>query len=175
MVPVLLLREAKIKRRQKILIGFFLSLSICMIIISLVQVSGARIHKDVLDLQWLVFWNEVEATIATIMVSVTAFRQLLGIKSLKAREEKDRLWYSYYRRLRFRKSSENEWNTGQLPSIPGAKLTGLRTLIRGGRDSKSMTLMTGEDHRLKSHHDQLGEEQKIQVTQEISLESEAVI
>lgn len=173
MVPVLLLRAAKIKRRQKILVGFFLSLSLCMIIISVVQVSGARIHQDVLDVQWLAFWNEVEATIATIMVSVTAFRQLLGMKSLKARAQRDRSWY-YRRRLLFRKnfkkSSENEWDTGQLPSIPGAKLTGLRTLIRGGRDLESV--MTCEDHGLKSRHD---EERNIPVRREISLESEAVI
>lgn len=165
MIPVLLLWKAKIKLRQKTLLGFFLCLSICMIMVALVRISGLRTHQVFLDVQWIIFWNEVEATVATIMVSVTAFRQLLGIKELKAREKRDRSWYSYHRRLLFgnsKKNSDNEWDTGQLPPIPGARLTGIRTLIRGGPDSKSMTSMTGE------------EGQSIQVRQEISLESEAV-
>lgn len=149
-----------------------------MIIIALVRSSGLRTHKAVLDVQWNIFWNEVEATVATFMVSVTAFRQLLGIKARRRREKRDRSWYSYHRKLLFgnsKKRSKNEWDTAQLPSIPGARLTGLRTLIRGGQDSKSTTLMTGEDHRMILSHDELGgEEQNIQITQEVSVESEAV-
>lgn len=178
MVPVLLLWKAKIEVRQKTLLGCFLCLSICMIIVALVRISGLRTHKVFMDIQWLVFWNEVEASVATIMVSVTAFRQLLGIKALKAREKKNRSWYSYRRRLLYGKckqNSDNGWDAGQLPSIPGARLTGLRTLIHGGQDLKSMTLMTGEDHSTNVGHNELGgENQKIQITQEISIESEAV-
>lgn len=179
MVPVVLLWKAKITLRQKSLIGFFLSLSMCMIIIALVRISGVRTHRDVIDVQWLLFWNEVEATVATIMVSVTAFRQLIGLKALDAREGRDRSWYSYHnyhRRLPFRSSKKSlgkGWETGQPPPIPGATLTGVRTLIRGGRDSKSMT---GEDHGIPLRHDQFGrDEQNIQITQEISFELETVI
>lgn len=179
MVPVVLLWKAKITLRQKFFVGFFLSLSICMILIALVRTTGVRTHGHVIDVQWMIFWNEVEATVATIMVSVTAFRQLIGLKALKARENKDRSWYSYHRGLPFgssKKSLEKGWETGQPPSIPGATPTGVRTLIRGGRDSKSMTLMTGEDHGILLRHDQLGrEKQNIQVTQEISFELETVI
>lgn len=149
-----------------------------MIIVALVRISGLRTHKFVMDMQWILFWNEIEACVATIMVSVTAFRQLLGIKTLKAREKKDRSWHSYRRRMLYgksKKNSDNGWDAGQLPSIPGARLTGLRTLIRGGQDLKSMTLMTGEDHSTNVGHDELGgENKKIQITQEISIESEAV-
>lgn len=178
MVPVLLLWKANIKLRQKTLLGFFLCLSISMVMISLVRISGLRAHRDIFDVQWAIFWTQVEATVATITVSVTAFRQLLGIKAQRARENRDRSWYSHHRRLllgKFKKSSENVWDTGQLPSIPGAKLTGLRTLIRGGRDSKSMTLMSGEDHSMKLDKSNPGEDnQTIQITQRISFESEAV-
>lgn len=179
MVPVVLLWKAKITLRQKSFIGFFLSLSICMILIALVRVSGSRTHGNVIDVQWVMFWNDVEATVAIIMVSVTAFRQLIGLKALNARENKDRSWYSYHRRLPFessKKSVEEGWETGQPPSIPGATHTGVRTLIHGGRDSKSMTLTTGEDHGTPLRHDQLGrEKQNIQITQEISFESETVV
>lgn len=82
MMPVLLLWKVKIKLRQKILIGLFLSLSICMILISFVRIFGLLHYNNFINVKWLLFWHEVEATVATIMVSITAFRELLGIKAL---------------------------------------------------------------------------------------------
>lgn len=58
-----------------------------MIIIAVIRTTGIPIRKNNVDLVWELFWAEAEASIAVIMVSITAFRSLLGIKALKAREE----------------------------------------------------------------------------------------
>lgn len=172
MIPVILLWNVKIKRSQKLLLGLFLCLSICMIITAIVRISGLRLSNKSIDVQWEVFFQQVEASVSVITVSLTAFRSLLGLKALKSREKKDRAWYSYRRMAllkKGRKTSESELNGEQLPSIPSATLTGMRTFIRGNRDSKSdpTDLMTSRDGKIQAEH-------HIKVTQKISSESEAV-
>ena len=62
-----------------------------MIIIAIVRISGLRIKKTVLNgTVWGLFWHEAEAAVALIMVSITAFRSLLGIKARKALEKRNR-------------------------------------------------------------------------------------
>lgn len=137
MIPILLLWKVQIKARQKLLLGVFLCLSICMIAVAIVRISGLRIRHTIIDVQWQAFWLEVEATIAVNVVSITAFRSVLGIKASKARE-KNRSWYSYRRRHLSRKSSkdpENNPDTDELSSIPGVVSTEMRTVPRGNRDS----------------------------------------
>lgn len=106
-----------------------------MIIIAIVRISGF-IRKSYLDFVWLLFWHQIEGAVAIIMVSMTAFRSLLGIKALKEREKRnrERSWFSQHRRLRakyFKKTSPDESMSEQLPSIPGGTLTGMRTFISG--------------------------------------------
>lgn len=137
-IPLILLWKVKIKPQQKIFIGIFLCLSICMIIIAIVRGSVFR-RNNVNDPVWILFWHQIEGAVAIITVSITAFRSLLGIKALKALERKklERYWFSQHQKLRaklFQKSTQGEPKSGQLPSIPGATLTGIRTFINGQRD-----------------------------------------
>lgn len=164
MIPVLLLWNVKIKRNPKILLGIFLCLSLCMIIVAMVRISGLRIGGTNIDIQWQIFWHDVEANIAVIMVSVTAVRSLLGLKAVKSREKKERVWYSHCRKLLFREEHEN-LDGGQLPSIPGATLTGIRTFIRGNRDSN---WMISRGHELSSRDDMTEAEQHIKTSQTTS-------
>lgn len=177
-VPICLLWKVKIKRRQKILLGIFLCLSICMIIIAIVRISGARIHHTTnIDVQWQTFWNDIEGTVAVIMVSITAFRSLLGVKALKSREKKEQARYWYRRKLLFRKESKNssvDSNEDQLPAIPGPTLTGIRTLIRGNRDSETIASRINEADPVSVGDDRMQTEKQIKVTQTISSESETV-
>lgn len=68
-----------------------------MIIIAIVQVSDFLKNHNI-EPVWAIFWHQVEAAVAIITVSITAFRSLLGIKALKARERKkrERSWFSHY-------------------------------------------------------------------------------
>lgn len=106
-----------------------------MIIIAIVRVSGTIVHNP-LDLVWITFWHQAEGAVAINMVSLTAFRSMLGIKVLKAQEKKrlKRSWRSHRPQLLsryFKKETQDEFKSQQLPSVPGATLTGMRTFING--------------------------------------------
>lgn len=106
-----------------------------MIIIAIVRISGFRLHKAD-NIVWETFWHQAEASVALITVSITAFRSLLGIKALKAREKKkrERSWFSNGPKLlaRYLKiETQIESKLEQLPAIPGATLTGMRSFIHG--------------------------------------------
>lgn len=112
-----------------------------MIIVAVARVSGAYIHHAIIDVQWLVFLHDVEANIAIIMVSITAFRSLLGLKARRSHENKKRAWYWYGQKPMFRKENKNsslDSNEDQFPSIPDTTLTGIRTFIWGNQDTQMM-------------------------------------
>lgn len=147
-----------------------------MIMVAIVRVSGLRIQKSNIDVQWDVFWIDVEANVAVIMVSITAFRSLLGIKALKAREKRERSWFSYRRKLlarKFKKVPKDESEIEHLPPIPRATLTGVRTFINSDR-TWNKSGATGMTHA--SQGDWPGaavhETHNIRVTQQFSTESE---
>lgn len=106
-----------------------------MIIITAVRVFGFNI-KSTYNVLWGLFWHQAEAAIAIMMVSITAFRSLLGLKAQKAREEKakERYWYTHRPKLvakHFNKTKEDESELSQLPSIPGAAPSEMRTFFDG--------------------------------------------
>lgn len=141
-----------------------------MIIIAIVRISGVSHKKTAVDIVWELFWLGMEAAIAVIMVSVTAFRSLLGIKSQKAREKRrqSKPLVRY-----FKKTPQNESDLVELPSIPGATLTGIRTFINGSgswEDSRAMGMAHESERdlpRVDSH-----ELHKIKVTHQFPTESE---
>ena len=104
-----------------------------MITIAIVRISGFRLNKTDIVV-WESFWHQVEAAVALITVSITAFRSLLRIKALKASEKKkrERSWFSHRPKLLARylkKETQDESKLEQLPSIPGATLAGMRSCI----------------------------------------------
>lgn len=133
------------KRRQKTFLGAFLCLSVCMIIIASIRLSGSDMNNTY-AVVWGLFWNQTEAAIAIIMVSTTAFRSLLGLKAQKAQKKKvvERYWIA--RRphppgRHFKKATEDESEYEQLSPILGATLTGMRTFTDGERIwDKSMAM-----------------------------------
>lgn len=143
-----------------------------MIITAIVQISRLHSSNESIDVQWGAFFQQVEASASVITVSLTAFRSMLGLKALKSREKEVRAWYSY-RRIAWlkkgHKTSESETDGDQLPAMPSATLTGMRTSIRGNRDSKNdpADLMTSRDGKIQVKH-------HIKGTQKISSESEAL-
>lgn len=163
-----------------------------MIIIAIVRISGLRIESTILDIVWELFWQQVEAAIAVIMVSITAFRSLLGIKENKTREKTtQRFWTTFSHqhlpklqaRYSFKKTiaTHDESELEPLPIFPGSNLTGMRTFIcgenmlnessrEGGETgvrvhkSEEKDLVGGETHNHKPY--------EIKVTHQFSIESE---
>lgn len=139
-IPIHLIWHIKINFHQKIVLGLTLCLSIVMIIIAIIRIAAIRIGPSATDLVWEFFWSQMEACTAVIMVSFSAFRSVFVAHDNRVREERhrNRLWYadkknllrSVLRRRKIRSESEE---TDQLPEIPRATLTGMHTLIKGGK------------------------------------------
>ena len=130
-----------------------------MFALCLVRTTGEIIHGNTgttVDVQWNVFWQLIEASVAVTVVSLTAFRSLYGIKTLQHQKDKNRnqAWLSSYKRniLNRRKQrkvdefgdpiSEGHYT---LPSIPGGTLTGIRTMIGGKTAGTTQVLSTRVD------------------------------
>lgn len=132
-----------------------------MILIAIVRISGS-VMKNTMDMVWALFWHQVEGAVAIIMVSLTAFRSMLGIKALKAQEKKriKGFWLSHRPQLLAKKETLDELKSQQLPSAPSATLTRMRTLINGNGicdESKAMAITHGPGEgwpRAASHEPQ---------------------
>ncbi|MCJ1428168.1 hypothetical protein MMC29_006076 [Sticta canariensis] len=136
-IPVLLLWRVRIKLQQKLALGLSLCLSIIMIITAIVQISGIHAPTNTIDVTWEIFWQLMEACIAVIMVSLTAFRSLFVAHGSGAKSPPQKL--SLRKRVlnsriiagRKRAGGNDSEEMERLPEIPRATLTGMRTFIRG--------------------------------------------
>lgn len=125
-----------------------------MATIAIIRVSGFSIgsasHTQIYDLTWQLYWQYMEGCVACIMASVAAFRSLFIASSSREAEKKER-GPSYSIRLRLiqkakRSRSKNPWEAmsgdeDQLPAIPSATLSGVKTFIRRYNRSAGITTM----------------------------------
>ena len=128
-IPILLLWNVQISIRRKLALGAILCLSIFTMIISIIKVAGGEGNDGAVDTAWVLFWYDIEAAVAIIIVSVTAFRALfVAHQAMKYRSppEKDssRSWSFWSRKS---KSSRKK----ELPNVPSPVLGGVKTHIRG--------------------------------------------
>ena len=142
-IPLTVLWRVKIRLQQKLVLGIFLCLSIVIVIVAIVQISGEISANHQIDLQWELFWQQIEASISIIVVSITGFRTLLGMRAQKKRHQSEnrRERLQSYRDRLLRKALrrnpvDRDVNANRLPSIPNATLTGMRTLINGGKSER---------------------------------------
>lgn len=126
------------KLQLRLALGLSLCLSIVMIIICIVKMAGIRSPTNTMDLTWGVFWQFMEACIAVIMVSSTAFRSLFvahgsGANSPPYKPSLPKRLLTLGNVVGKKRAGESDCKeTKRLPEIPHATLTGMRTLIRGG-------------------------------------------
>lgn len=137
-IPIVLLWRVRINFRQKIGLGILLCLSLVMAIIAIARMSGINLtYKDV-DIVWLAFWQQQECSVAVIMISISAFRSLFVASPSKRPSPKDFSKPRYRNRL-YMKFTGLDKDTGfGLPHIPGATLTGMRSVIRDGGQSEDL-------------------------------------
>ncbi|MCJ1466210.1 hypothetical protein MMC07_004829 [Pseudocyphellaria aurata] len=148
-IPILLLWRVQIKLQQKLALGLSLCLSIIMIITAIVQISGIHAPTDTIDVTWEIFWQLMEACIAVIMVSSTAFRSLFvahksGNKSPPQKPSLGKRMLNS--RILAKKRPQNDGQDHEdLVAIPRATLTGMRTFIWGRRAEGSVMRSEGSD------------------------------
>ena len=121
-----------------------------MCVVALIRLSGLQ-NGDFIDQTWVEFWQQMEACVAVMLVSVTAFRSFFVSSDSKQSPKKVAQINQQVSRKR-----PFDWTRTadhRLPKIPSATLTGLRTFVRGGprEDPIYSTLddsmqLTSQDH-----------------------------
>lgn len=125
----MVLRQSQMRLRQKVAVGSFLCLSLVMIAMALVRVSKMP-GVTAIDTPYEIFWQYMEASVAILMASLTAFRTMFVLqKEKKMREERMKRPSYSWRNWGHRKKS-NDVEEG-LPEVPRATITGIRNFIRG--------------------------------------------
>ncbi|MCJ1374866.1 hypothetical protein MMC20_006099 [Loxospora ochrophaea] len=141
-IPICLLWRVQIHVRRKIILLFNLCLSIFMIIISIITVIPLNTSSNEAFTQaWVLFWSQIEAEIAVIVVSISAFRSLFASSPSDPTRASPQWKLRFNNTPRVRRLSSGE----ELPSIPSATFTGIRSFIRNIPHS-GMTLKTYEEH-----------------------------
>lgn len=138
-VPIRLLWFVKIKPRQKLIVGTFLSLNIFMVVTAAIRVSGLTSRGNIDDV-WAFVWSQIEACVAISVISLTTFRSAFvdSVSSRARRERVKKPWYSGTIHAIKRNTAQqlnDEDDIQGLPKIPSATLTGMRIFIQGGRRS----------------------------------------
>lgn len=147
-IPILILRKSQMELKQKFGIGISLSLSVVMILASTTRYIGYYFRPVRLDTTWIIFWIYLEASIAIIVASITAFRTLFarrgldpnGIKKIPKVRNLDPICKS---------PRETDWEATDrdLPKIPSATLTGMSTFIyNNGLSGETTTAMRPQDN-----------------------------
>ncbi|KAI4112803.1 MAG: hypothetical protein LQ338_008272 [Usnochroma carphineum] len=75
-IPVALLWRVRIDVRRKVALGTTVCLSVFTVVCSIVRVSGGNTVNGQIDSSWVILWLQIEAAVAVMMVSTTAFRAL---------------------------------------------------------------------------------------------------
>jgi hypothetical protein len=141
-IPICLLWRVNIRPSQKLGLACFLCLSIVMAVISIVRVCGLVVMTPTgvpaFDTSWQTLWQQTASSIAVCLVSLTAFRQLFISHGPKRQRSPSKFWYSStIEKLKVHKRKAEDEGFGQLPTIPSATLSGVRTLIQGGQRTRS--------------------------------------
>ena len=124
-IPVALLWNVQISLRQKFALWGILCLSIFTMITAVVKVAGGNINHGQVDSAWAIFWLQIEAAVAVIVVSMTAFRALFVAHKASKHQSPNQqngllsrsIWSKQFR------SHDNS------PTVPSPLFTGVRTYI----------------------------------------------
>ncbi len=114
-------------------------------IISIIKVAGASTSNGGVDSSWVLLWYDVEAAVAIIVVSFTAFRALfVAHQAMKYRSPAENA--STSRKLWSGKAKSSQ--SKELPAIPSPVLSGVRTYIRGSQYGGGSFGRGGDDTEL---------------------------
>ena len=158
-IPFQLIWKVRIKLSQKLTLACSLCLTIIVIVFTVTRASGLE-WQDKLDVLWEVYFQIVAAEVGLILVSMTAFRALFVSRAARNQHSPHkgpsvwlksryflrnlidpRRWISKYSKDMTGGQKDDTMKdgiNGELPSIPGATMTGMNTFInRQGEEAKS--------------------------------------
>ncbi|KAI4154580.1 MAG: hypothetical protein LQ340_001589 [Diploschistes diacapsis] len=149
-IPIIMLRRTRIKAQQKFGVAISLCLSLIMAIVAVIRMAAIKLEGGSVDIVWLAFWQQQECSIAVIMISVSAFRSFFMNNSSKRSPPQNRQsserWRAKWKAKRWRSTGES--GALDLPEIPNATLTGIRTAIGAAGAPTSHEQSDGETDEL---------------------------
>lgn len=124
-IPILLLWSVQMNIRRKFGLASLLCLSIFAIITNIIRASGHKLKNGQDDVVWILFWLEMEACVVVVANSMTALRSLFApnnsrVKNSPPDQEKPRMLRAGHRK---------QPPQVNLPTLPAAKLSGLRSMM----------------------------------------------
>lgn len=154
-IPISLIWRVRIRPVQKLALAFSLCLTALVVVVTVIQVSGLE-YEGKLDAVWGIYWIIIEAECGLILTAATAVRAFIVSRSTERRPRlsSEDKWYTRSKRLFRRTFSLWTWRTKtipdssgthsegtpdlkvELPRIPQATITGIRSIIGGiGKNS----------------------------------------
>lgn len=110
---------------------------------SITRYAGYQLRVDSIDATWLICWVYLEASIAVIMASAVAFRNLFargGGPDSRGIKERHKVHNLYLIRKRLLRKTDWEARDREgLPKIPSATLSGMDAFIYNIGRSRDMT------------------------------------
>lgn len=131
-IPILILRKSLMKLSQKIGLAALLCLSIVMVILAIVRMTGYADHPGIMDPAWSAFWIYAESCVAIIMASISVISPLFVNRGRgkEADEEKNRAPLPLDGNRLFRKNLKPNRVGWEEMGREGQKGTSLATLTR---------------------------------------------
>lgn len=138
-LPVAIVWRIRVRPSQKLALLLSLGLTVFMVIITIIRVSGI-VYEDKVDTVWEVYWLVLGGEVGISMAAAIAFRSFFVTRNQSKSTpppEKYRFFKSAtFRRFRRRDPLDlDSTDDHGLPGIPGAQITGIRTFIN--RQGKS--------------------------------------
>jgi uncharacterized membrane protein YozB (DUF420 family) len=164
-IPVMVVWRIKIHWTQRVALAFSLCLTIFLIVITVVRVSGL-VNKDIVDNVWEIYWTLLSAEVGIILAAAISFRALFVARSnskksnLSPQEQARQFFKRSYLSRKRRKNGPytdtfdtmSDTESG-LPSVPRAYMTGMRTFIDEQGRSFERPETKGSDVRLSEGRD----------------------
>ncbi|MCJ1349761.1 hypothetical protein MMC31_008002 [Peltigera leucophlebia] len=170
-IPVKLIWNIQVKRSQKVALAFSLCLTFFMVLVTIARISG-NLMGGLVDIEWEFFFIIIAGEIGVILTALTAFRTLFvsrhkgdnrGARKLPELRTQPHSRSGYLLKLLVTPSlwrskmraqsvsggyAANEYDhspSGNLPDIPRAHVTGVRTFIdRCGRGTNTSHIMESQ-------------------------------
>ncbi|CAF9917339.1 MAG: hypothetical protein HETSPECPRED_003214 [Heterodermia speciosa] len=145
-IPILLLWGVKISLQRKLALGTILCLSVFTMIICIVRISGGNTTNGQVDSAWVIFWLQVEAAVAVIIVSVTAYRMLFIAETQQYRDSPPQQIETAASRARFwNRTDRTTTRSNGLPSIPAPTLSKVRSWVKRSEGGKEAYTARSDD------------------------------
>ncbi|KAL8767211.1 MAG: hypothetical protein Q9209_006216 [Squamulea sp. 1 TL-2023] len=129
-IPVALLWRVRIDLRRKLALGTMLCLSVFTIITAIVKVGGGNTNNGQIDSSWVIFWLQLEAAVAVMVASITAYRALFVVERSHMQKSPR---YNSQALAKLRNRSKDSYETqanNNLPSIPAPILSRMRNFVQ---------------------------------------------